>query len=254
MLKQVVNEHMPLDLRRTPDQLIAGFGLFYLVLLAGTLPKWPRVTWLLPLVWLALTTTGIRQGPLFVITAALAIPDLWPETVWCRLLRKYGDSLIVDPATVVPGGWRSMVIPAAVVLASGTAVPVVGRGWARLDPNYVPQDLTPALKEYARSAGPGAKVFNDANLGGYLIYHVPEVKIFMDDRFELYGDAWTKEYVDVIWDHPERVETWCDRYGLEVAVVVTGPDRSPLDQYLGGSDRWAEVGRDTCAALYRRTR
>ena len=50
----------------------SAFGVFYLVMLAGTLPKLPRVSWLIPLVWLVLSFKGIRQGPLFAITAAVA--------------------------------------------------------------------------------------------------------------------------------------------------------------------------------------
>ncbi len=286
VLKEVVNEHKPLDLANAPDQVIFGFGVAYLILFAGTIGTRPRVTWLIPLVWFALTFGGIRQGPLFAITAAVVLPAFWPHTVWCRLLRRYGDSLIQDPPVEDAGsGWRPYALPAVAVVGAlllqvfGVAVPVVGRGWARLDPAYSPLPLTDTLKEYARTAGPDARIYNDANLGGYLIYHVPELKIFMDDRFELYGDAWTRDYVDMIWYHPERIEEFVDRYGLELALIVTsegrsplawgaaggGPvyfqsitataeKRSPLDEYLCGSGRWTELGRAKCAVLFRRAR
>lgn len=260
VLKEAVSEHQPLDLASATGLLTVGFGAFYLFLLAGTWPLRPRVTWLLPLVWLVLTVKGIRQGPLFVVTAALAIPDLWPHTAWCRLLRKYGDSLIVDPATIPPLGWHGVVLPVLAVLAAlglqlgRVVVPVVGHGWARFSPAYVPVELTEPIRAYARSIGPRARIFNDANLGGYLIYHLPEVKIFMDDRFELYGESWTKDYVDAYWHHPERIDEWADRYGLEMALVVTQAEPTPMDRYLSASPRWVEVGRTECAALFRRVR
>lgn len=262
VLKYVVNEHKPINLAQAVDRMIVGFGVVYLLLLAGTLPRRPRVTWLIPVVWLALTFQSIRQGPLFAITAALAVADFWPHTVWHRLLKRYGDSLVHDPATnaEAPPCCRAapVVLPALAVLVSlllqvrGVPVPVVGHGWARLDPAYSPVSLTDSLKAYAREAGPGARIYNDANLGGYLIYHVPELKIFMDDRFELYGDDWTREYADTYWSAPERVEEYMDRYDLELALVVTGPDGMPLDTYLSASPRWREIGRAECAVLYRR--
>lgn len=260
VLKQVVNEHKPLDLAKAPDQVVFGLGVAYLILLAGTLPKRPQVTWLLPLVWLALTAKGIRQGPLFAVTAAVVIADFWPHTVWYRLLKRYGDTVIQDPPDVRAGlDWRSYVIPTAAVLAAlvfqlcGVSAPLVGRGWARLDPAFSPVQLTEQIQEYRRTRGPDARIYNDANWGGYLIYHLPDMKIYMDDRFELYGDAWTTDYVDMIWYHPERIEDVMDRYGLEVALVVTGDERTQLDHYLSGSDRWTEQGRTKTAVLFRRT-
>jgi hypothetical protein len=255
----VVNEHKALDLSGAADQVIFGFIVFYLILFAGTLPKRPRVTWLVPLVWLVLTFKGIRQGPLFAVTGAFAIADFWPHTVWYRLLKKHGDSLIQDPPAVVSWGWRPVLIPVAAVLlvlglqVGGVAAPVVGRGWARLDSAFSPIPMTATLKEYARTAGPGARIYNDANFGGYMIYHVPELKIFMDDRFELYGDEWTSEYVDGIWFHPEKFDGWVDRYKLDVALVVTGKEPSPLDGYLSRPDSgWREVSRTSTAVLFRR--
>lgn len=52
VLPQLVNEHMPLDPSTPLGMTVLAFGAFYLVLLAGVLPKLPRVSWLIPLVWL----------------------------------------------------------------------------------------------------------------------------------------------------------------------------------------------------------
>jgi hypothetical protein len=261
VLKQVVSEHKPLDLTRAPDQVIFGLGLAYLALLAGTLPKRPRVTWLIPLVWFALSFKGIRQGPLFAITAAVTIADFWPHTVWHRLLKRYGDTVIQDPPDEEAGlGWQPYAIPALAVLAalllqvSGVSAPLVGRGWARLDPLYNPTEPTARLREYRRTQGPDARIYSDANLGGYLLYHLPGMKIYMDDRFELYGDAWTADYVDMIWHHPERIEAVMNQYGLELALIVTGDERTPLDLYLSGNDHWTELERTETTVLFRRTK
>ena len=69
VLPQVVNEHMPLDPTSPLGLAVIGLGAFYLFMLAGTLPKRPRVSWLIPLVWFVLSFKGIRQGPLFAVCA-----------------------------------------------------------------------------------------------------------------------------------------------------------------------------------------
>src|SRR5207237_8033198 len=109
---------------------------------------------------------------------------------------------------------------------------------------------------------PGTRIVNDAKLGGYLIYHAPSLKIFMDDRCELYGDDWLRAYVDTINLSPEQLgpkfETWADRYRFDRALVMTVPDgqkREPLEEYLLGSpQKWREVARGKRAVMFERVR
>ncbi len=258
-MKELVSEHQPLSLDHTAGQVIAGFGGFYLFMLLGTFPKRPRVSWILPLVWFALSVQSIRQGPLFAVLAAVAIADFWPETIWYRLLKKHGDSLAREPE-LGSRGWLWMAIPLAAVLTclglqmGGIEVPVVGRGWARLDPAQQPVELAGDLRDYSDGVPSGTRIFNDANLGGFVLYHAPKLKIFMDDRFELYGDDWMRRYVRVVYDEPDAIEGWADEYGFDHAVVMVLPDgdRLPLERYLSDSARWICVARCERGALFRR--
>jgi hypothetical protein len=263
VLPRVVHEHMPLDPASAPGLAVIGLGAAYLLLLAGALPRL-RVSWLLPVVWLVLSFKGIRQGPLFAITAAVAAADVWRHTVWHRLLVRYGDgSLARDDPPARPGMlWAA--VPAAAVLAAlvlqvtRTPVPVVGRGWARLDPDFVPADLTPQLAQHLFALPPGTRVFNDANLGGYLIYHAPHLKVFMDDRCELYGDRWLEDYADAMGRPPAGLgpvfEGWRDRYRFDWAVVMTHPREKPaVERYLlDRPGEWREVARGRRAVLFKR--
>jgi hypothetical protein len=258
VMKEVVNEHKPLDPTAAVDQLLIAFGLAYCVLFAGVLPtarREFRATWLIPLVWMVLTIKGIRQGPLFVATAMVVLADFWPYTRWQELLRKYGDSLAYGDAK--PAGVGTFALPVVLVgvafalQVAGVSVPLVGRGWARPPVQYVPTDLTPAIVAELETH-PDARLFNDCNLGGYLIYYHPGREIFMDDRFELYGDAWLREYVEAVWNHPERVEDYCDRYQCTHALVGVETPQTPYDTYLSASPRWAEVARGKGAVLFRR--
>jgi hypothetical protein len=257
-MKELVSEHQPLSLAHTAGQVVVGFAAVYLFALLGTLPRLPRVSWLLPLVWFVLTLKGIRQGPLFVVVGAVCLADIWPHTVWHRLLLKHGDSLARTPAEASRGwGW---LVPSGcvagfvlVVQLLNVPAPLIGRGWAKLDPAMVPVGLAEPLRAEL-AANPNAKLFNDANLGGFAIYHAPGQKVFMDDRFELYGDPWIREYVRVVYSDPPAFDAWTDQEGYDLALVGVQPDpeRIPLEKYLSESPRWVVVSRCECGVLLKR--
>jgi hypothetical protein len=118
------------------------------------------------------------------------------------------------------------------------------------------------MQSYAQSVPPGTRIFNDANLGGYLIYHTPTLKIFMDDRCELYGDDEMQYYADTLGLPPEqlgpRFEEWAERLQFQRAIVMTDPkseEKPPLEQYLVNSpDKWREVARAKRAVIFERVR
>lgn len=86
-----------------------------------------------------------------------------------------------------------------------------------------------------------------------MIYHLPEFKIFMDDRFELYPEAWTSDYVDCFWYHPERFDGWAERFGFKLALLQADETPTVLHRYVAAHpDRWREVARAERAVLYRR--
>src|SRR5579871_5832961 len=92
-LPRIILEHAPLDPRKPDGYMVLLFGVLYLIVLLCTLPRWPRVTWLLPLIWLYLTWTRIRHAPLFSVTAALAIADMLPHTRWAAWVARRGSDL-----------------------------------------------------------------------------------------------------------------------------------------------------------------
>ena len=265
VLPRVIHEHMPMDPTKPLGIAVVSLGVFYIVMLAGALPAM-RVSWLIPLVWLALSFKGIRQGPLFAIVAAVAIADIWPHTVWHRLLVKHGDGSLARNDPPPRNGLLWAAIPAIVVLLASTlqanriAAPVIGSGWARLDPNFVPVDLNDPVAKYAASVPSGTHIFNDANLGGYLIYHAPRLKIFMDDRCELYGDDWIEHYSDTLGLPPaelgQEFERWRKLYHFDHALIMTNPpekEKPSIERYLlEHPEEWREVARGKRAVMFER--
>jgi hypothetical protein len=236
------------------------FGLLYVLALIGTLPRRPRVTWLIPLLWLVLSWTRIRHGPLFAITAVTALADMLPEVRWARWLARRGSVLFqLRPPEGQSGwlglDWRAAVVPTILVLAAtllqlaAVPFPVLGRGWAVLDRTVWPVDLLPELRDYARNQPDGTVIFNEMYFGGFLICYTPRLRVFIDDRCELYGEEGLLAYARAVRDDPGQIERWAREYGFRLALIRSG---SNFDRYLQGARGWRLVRRTEAAVLFER--
>ena len=213
-LSSLIEEHGPMNLTEPVGWATAALAAVYAATLIGVFPKRPRITWLVPMVWFALALLRVRNAPLFGVTAAIALAEMLPYSRVGRWLQGRG-MLTGDLYKTVPLlgtssdvqsnhtkhclcqavaqglGWRSAVLPMLVVSAAamlqigGVKLPVVGRGWARFDRAVWPVALLPQLDEINRSAAEGTLIFNDLKFGGFLIYHEPRLRVFVDDRCPL---------------------------------------------------------------------
>ena len=143
-----------------------------------------------------------------------------------------------------------MILLAAVLQAAGVQAPIVGRGWAKLDPKHWPVELLPVLRQAEREHPEGTRIFNEFLFGGFLIYFTPGLKVFIDDRCELYGDDWLMQFSKAMRSNPERIDRWQETYGFPYALVATG---TAFDRYLGQASGWVVVKKTDVAMLYKRS-
>jgi hypothetical protein len=103
--------------------------------------------------------------------------------------------------------------------------------------------------EADRSAGP--HVFNEYLYGGFLIYYTPRFQVFVDDRCELYGDAWLLDFVSVEWHDtgPGLRSLQEGRGRFDLALTRTG---SGYDRHFRHAPGWRLVRKTATATLYRR--
>ncbi len=148
----------------------------------------------------------------------------------------------------------AMAIPALCVAgcmglqASGLRAPLIGAGRARLSETYWPVRATQALRRHAAgSAGP-ARVFNDMLFGGYLIYHAPNTRVFMDDRCELHEDWGLTQFAQLA-RRPDRLDGLAAYYGIDYAMIRPG---SRIERRLADHADWELLYRDEAAALFAR--
>ncbi|GIW80219.1 MAG: hypothetical protein KatS3mg105_2026 [Gemmatales bacterium] len=260
-LTTIIDEHKPLPLNEADGILILLLAGIYLVVLFG-MRSWKevRTSWLVPLAWLYLAWTRVRHGPLFSIAAGLAIAEMFPFTRYADAIVKKGSDLFVPPPpqTARPD-WRASLLPATLpalivgvalcLQIAGIEVPVLGRHWARLDTSRWPTQLAQQLRNFP----PGTPIFNDLNFGGYLIFFTPNLRVFIDDRCELYGNDFLLRYSRTLDDPdvlPRQFERWQKQYPFDLALVRTG---TPIDHFLSDPrNGWDCLGRTEPAALYRR--
>lgn len=254
-LPRVIQEHAPLNPLEISGMAILGFGLVYLLVLIGVLPRWPRLSWLVPLLWLSQAWSRNRHGPLFAVTAVLAIAEIMPHTRWAKYLIDKGSDLFRPNPQPVALGWKPLVLPALLVLMTlalqlaGVSIPIVGRGWVQENAAYWPVELLPRLQDIEKKAEQPVPIFNDLLYGGFLIYHTPKLRVFVDDRCELYGNEFLLAYDEAERSRPEKVDDWAQIWQFQYVLTRSG---SLFDQYLGKSERWRLVEETPTAVLYQR--
>ena len=95
----------------------------------------------------------------------------------------------------------------------------------------------------------GSPIFNDLNFGGFLIYHQPRLRVFVDDRCSLYGSEFLQAYEHARREAPAEIERWRRQYGFRYALVESD---GQFDRYLSSHPAWTQLGRTPAAALYGR--
>ncbi len=266
VLPRLIVEHAPLKLLTVEGAMISALFVVYLFVLIRAWRSGPRITWFIPMVWFLLALSRVRHGPLFAMTAAVAVADMWD----CARRMRTDTSFSLRPP-LLHAAPRFAVVPIAALCLGlslqhfNVRLPLVGSDWARLSPRYWPttavdvlnQDLARRSDRAGRSDQAGARasrrtgdaprLFNDMLFGGYLIYAAPKVRPFIDDRCELHRDHGLLRYAGIQKD-PVLINGLAAMDDVRYALVRTG---LPLQQYLATSPYWRQLHTDNTASLYR---
>jgi len=257
-LQQIIQEHSALDPTAAYAWPVLGLALLYGFLLAGVPIRQLRVSWLLPLVWLVLTFDRVRHAPLFAVAGLVGVAAVWPHTRWAAWLARHRPDFYPLPGADAPTPlaanlWLPVLAVATALLLQVNRVPVplVGSGWAVHDPRHWPVELLDVLKANEPHAAAGNRLFNDYIDGGFVIYHAPGYKVFVDDRCEVFGGDWLLAFVRAgSEDTAGAVGKWERDYGrFDFALTRTG---TGFDQYFKATPGWECVKRTDTASFYKR--
>ena len=103
--------------------------------------------------------------------------------------------------------------------------------------------------EVLQAGAPGIPIFNEDFFGGFLIYYTPGLRVYIDDRCELYGDKFILDYIRAPQANPPQVESLPQIYQCQLALTKPG---SNFDRYFSTSDGWEPVRQTPAANLYKR--
>lgn len=255
-LREIIAEHRPLDVTAPYAWPVLALALLYLFVLYGVKRSAIRVSWLLPLVWLALSFSRCRHVSLFAVVALATLAAMWKHTRWALWLAAYRADLYQPGSAEARPRWAHLWLPAVAVLlalALQTArvpVPLIGSGWAQHDPQTWPVDVLDELKAHEPKPGEPNRMFNAGYTdGGFLIYHTPGYKVFVDDRCELTGGPWLIDFVRKSADPGNAVNEWQAQYGrFDFALTRTG---TPFDEWFRASPEWQLIKATPTASFYK---
>jgi hypothetical protein len=259
-LPDIIVEHAPTDFANPITWPLAALMAGYLVLLAGAPPARWRVSWLLPLFWMLQAYGRVRHAPLFAVVACVAAADVWPQTRWARAVERRRPDFY---AAATPGestwaDWlKALALPALLVAAVAAlqASHSPWGQWARLDPKHWPFEALPAMRLHEPKPGRPNHLFNDYSDGAFSIYYTPGYEVFVDDRCEVFGDAWLVEFVETGGAEPPvvaaKMDAWQARHGrFDFALTRTD---TAFDAYFAARPvEWEPVFHGDISHFYRR--
>ncbi len=182
---------------------------------------------------------SVRHIPYFTITAALHLGRAWGPAATAA-----GPS--AAPAVLRQGwGWAGAV--AALSLVWVVAVEQTRPGFYGFEPGYVPRGAADYLARQHRDPRP-LKLFSwDDQWASYFIYSLyPRAQVFIDTRFDFYGDAFTDKFEELRQVVVRRLEV-LNPWGVDFLVLK----KAKLAQPPPAAPGWTLVYEDGQALVYR---
>ena len=255
-LRTYVNEYQPVRFLMPEGKLAMIFLVTLLIVLILGRRGVRRFDLLHLGVWLILGLTTIRNLPLLALLGAVQMGH-WVGSIRPELWRRFRGILPVSEELARaerarPGGGLSLAAVGLMILltAAGVKCRSLGIGTAGFSPVRWPIKTGKVLLSHPQRMGNG---FHSERWGGYLIFHgTPQIRVFVDDRFGLYGEQFLLNYVAVMknkngkGDHPAWHELF-ERYDIRWALL---PLRWPLVKILTENRHWRQIAQDKVAILF----
>jgi hypothetical protein len=152
---------------------------------------------------------------------------------------------------VMQKGWDRRAVfatVAAILVATLPASPLrMARAWRVGADAMAPPDMFSAdAIAFARAHQLSGPVFNSMNLGGYLTWMMPEVRVFQDSRLQAYPAG----HFTAILDASESVERWRSLVsGVDWAMVSLARPNALSGVGEFAPDEWASVFRDRAVEI-----
>ncbi|MCC7175585.1 MAG: hypothetical protein IT159_10345 [Bryobacterales bacterium] len=206
--------------------------------------------------WLHLALFSVRNLPIYLLVAAPLVAGMLydltgaladaPLAAWVRrgirgfqnFAREFGENDRLPRVHAVSAiGFLA--------LAAGFYMPDPPSAFrAEYDAKKYPASALQALQ----TADASGNIFTDDEWGDYLIYRLyPRTRVFVDGRFDLYGEKFTETYLDLL-NAKYGWERTLAGYGVNTVLLRIN---TPLTAALKESSRWRTVYDDGIAIVFR---
>ncbi len=238
----IVDELQPLDLALVQGQLLLlCAGLFLLTLL-----RFRRTASTQEILHIVVFTAMAVIAGRLILWAALFHVLILPRALyqlWCDLK---ASRPWLDPVLGAAAEFRPMILAMLVLYGFGMSVAVPDRV-APLRMGLC-EPLLPGLREIAALRRPGDRMFNDDKSGSCMLLVDPRAKLFIDTRFDFYGQAFLAEAAYTMGLQVDWRETFV-RWDIDSAVVTRD---WPLARALDQAADFKTLFDDGTIAYYRR--
>lgn len=209
-----------------------------------------RLAWtplLLLGVWTAFGLYSARHIPLYGLVAVPILGrelDGWLDSAAPRLAASFTNITALDRQS-----WGWMWVTGGVALAIGLQASGVVWDVQRQGNRFSPSVFPVAAVDALEGRLPEGRMFNEFAWGGYLLYRLwPEQQVFIDAQTDFYGEALSREFLQVA-DAQPGWEAVLERHRVSWVIV---PRSRPLASRLQDSPEWESVYEDGQTAVWQR--
>ena len=226
------------------EPLVVKYLLFLLIgLLAAARKRLDAVELLLIIVFLNMALFSIRHVPLFALIVAPIIVRQYEAFFgacagrFASFARRKGDGIAAVDASARGATWP----------ATGFALVLVFAATGSIHFAFDPKIKPVAAVEFLNREPISGKMFNNDQIGGYIIYAANrDYKVFFDGRSDMYGIARMKEYNKITGFEPSW-EQIMEKYGMTWIIFDA---RSGLSRYLLENTGWRLIYADKVANIF----
>jgi hypothetical protein len=225
--------------------------VWYLAILGVGMALWYRkiepVRWVVAGVFLAFSVRHMRNIPFFLIVSLPFCID-----VLTGAYERLSSRWALSGAIVKQSGFAAVVCTAGLLwwLGSEHVEHVVFSGTKPAEffrTTSYPIEAVEWIRAH-RGQG-GERLYNDYAYGGFLLWWLPDTKIFIDGRMP----AWQRHERDIFRDYlalsgPEPDVAVLKKYAVDWALVKR---QTPLEEWMAHDGAWSPLYGDDKAVLYR---
>lgn len=230
------------------------FGLVCVLMMPICRPYLSATDALLLIAWFLLSLRMVRNAPLFSLVSTPILAEHWNEYLrslrptW--VVRWYRKTSAVLTSLNQTAGARSLPALAVAAMIVVLAKPQLLGGRPLLRTELPAGRFPVGAVEFLRQSADAVhgKMFNEYAWGGYLIWALPERKVFIHPNLNVYGVKLLEDYIEADKARPG----WRDilkKY--DIGWTILPPD-DQLNRALALSADWRLVYTDAVATVYAR--